>query len=352
MLRYCQSIINFISRPISRSNKIVIPSSFGPIKIGVIGTGDFSKVRLESILELSDYYQLHSVCSRTIEKAKSVADKYRALYSTTDPYEIINNIEIDAVMILTRNDSHTKLAISAIENKKAIFLEKPIAINQEDLSNFKSALRNYNKPIFIGLNRRFSPHTIKIKEKLKTRKKSVMATYAINNKNYPQNHWVRSEQGGGIILHYMCHVLDWFAYILNANPVVVSGQRLGQDNEMFSEYDNFALQIKYSDDSLVSIVHTTMGLNKIPKDTCLIYFDNSVIKNSGFSETVFYDSDSTQRYENSDMGHRKILEEFAKAIIEEKFVDNDIIDIVNMTELALKIREEFNKQDNFEVKLQ
>ncbi len=60
--------------------------------------------------------------------------------ATTDEEEVFRHPHIDAVFIMTRHDQHARQVVKAIEARKHVFVEKPLALTLEEVEEIESAL--------------------------------------------------------------------------------------------------------------------------------------------------------------------------------------------------------------------
>ena len=66
-------------------------------------------------------------------------------------------------MITTRHNLHAEMVIKALNKGKHVFVEKPLALNNQELEAIEESYNKNNGTLMIGFNRRFSPHIQKIK---------------------------------------------------------------------------------------------------------------------------------------------------------------------------------------------
>ena len=91
--------------------------------------------------------------------------------TTTDPENLFDAEDTDAVVITTQHDSHARFVIRGLECGKHIYVEKPLCLPLDELENVRSAYEKAatsTKPapmLMVGFNRRFSPH-VKMKQLL------------------------------------------------------------------------------------------------------------------------------------------------------------------------------------------
>ncbi|GAG27662.1 unnamed protein product, partial [marine sediment metagenome] len=163
LLKYDQERENRILRKIKVQSKVI--KKEGRINIAVIGAGQFAKgMHLPNLLKLRDYYNLFAVTSKTGSNAKSTANKFGARYAATDYNEILEDKNIDVVIITTRHNLHAQMAIEALKGGKAVFLEKPMALNKKELDELVKAINETKKPFMVGFNRRFSKYAREVKK--------------------------------------------------------------------------------------------------------------------------------------------------------------------------------------------
>ena len=122
---------------------------------------------------------------------------------------------VDTVFITTRHNKHASMVLESLKSEKHVFVEKPLAINQNELDLiFDFYQKNSVKKILhVGYNRRFSPHAIKVKNLLGDA--SDMNIVATMNAGYiPPDVWVHDMKvGGGRIIGEACHFIDLMIFI-------------------------------------------------------------------------------------------------------------------------------------------
>ena len=113
------------------------------INWGIIGLGNMAN-RFASSLNDVKNTKLLGVASRSFLRLKRFGDKYniekKYRYRSYD--EILNCNEINAIYISTLNNTHTEIILKAIEAKKNILCEKPIATNYDDTVKIFEKLNN------------------------------------------------------------------------------------------------------------------------------------------------------------------------------------------------------------------
>jgi predicted dehydrogenase len=96
------------------------------VRIGVIGAGDISHYHLGG-LQAAGGADVRVISGRTAERIAPVAQQYGIPDIETDYRAVLARDDIDAVMILTPENSHEEIAVAAAEAGKAMMVQKPVA---------------------------------------------------------------------------------------------------------------------------------------------------------------------------------------------------------------------------------
>ncbi len=123
--------------------------------IAVLGTGRIGKMHAELIARQVPGLDLHSVFDVYMEGAAAVAADL-GVPAAASTEEIMAS-DADAVAICTSTDTHVDLVVAAAEAGKAIFLEKPVSLNLEEVDRAVAAVKAAGVALQVGFNRRFDP---------------------------------------------------------------------------------------------------------------------------------------------------------------------------------------------------
>ena len=100
------------------------------LKIGLIGTGAIGRTHIERINNTLQGAKVIAVSDAFAEPGKKVADKYGCEFIAKGE-ELINDSRIDAVIVTTADPFHAQYVKAAIQAKKYVFCEKPLAPEPE-----------------------------------------------------------------------------------------------------------------------------------------------------------------------------------------------------------------------------
>jgi len=310
-------IVTEINKGNKLETKVVLRSkpNKDKIRIAVVGAGNFAKsVHLPNIKKLSNLYHLRAIVDVSGVKAKSVSEQFKADYVSTKFEDALTDPDVDAVLICTRHHLHAQQAIKAAKAGKAILLEKPMAMNKEELNDLVSVIQETGVPFMMGFNRRFSPAATKAKELIRERVNPLMVIYRVNAGYIPLDNWVHGEEGGGRIIGEACHMFDLFNYFTEADVQSVDVSAITPNTEHVSSKDNFVASLKYNDGSVCSLIYTALGALDMEKEYIEIYSDGKTIIIDDFKELKIYGSKANEWKGTQDKGHLKELEEFSRSI--------------------------------------
>src|SRR5690606_37188549 len=132
---------------------------------GFIGAGSFAGGTLIPILKSMPGVTLSKVCTASGLTARGMAIRHGFVASAGEPDDILGDDATNVVFIATRHDSHASFAAQALRSGKAVFVEKPLALTREQLDDVLAATAD-NDQLMVGFNRRFSPHTTRVRDAL------------------------------------------------------------------------------------------------------------------------------------------------------------------------------------------
>ena len=241
--------------------------------IGIIGAGNFTKMTVMPALKgLGAHYKYISSAGGLT--AKALANKYGFAISTTDYQQILNDPEVDLVLITTRHNSHAAISKKALEAGKHVFVEKPLALNNQELQDlveiYEEAISNKNQPLItVGYNRRFSPFIQKAKKVLGDGGPiNIIAT--MNAGYIPADVWVQDMQvGGGRIVGEACHFVDLMTYLTGSKVETVHMSGLGTHTQ--ENTDNAIITLKYANGSQGVINYFSNGSKAYSKERVEMY---------------------------------------------------------------------------------
>jgi predicted dehydrogenase/threonine dehydrogenase-like Zn-dependent dehydrogenase len=278
---YLGIVLNYKEKePGKFERKISNNTSYAAVKgspgIGFIGCGNFAKSVLIPQLKKHNT-QLLGLCTATGMNCSETAKKEKFSYATTDYTELLQDTAVNTVFIATRHNSHAKFIAEALQAGKNVFVEKPLAINENQLTDLLACREQYSKGIVtIGFNRRFSPYAKIIKDHFVNRRTPMFVNYRVNAGIISPDVWIQdSEVGGGRIIGESVHFIDFASYLIGCDVVEVQASCTECDNAALIDADNISINLKYADGSIANIVYAAIGSSATGKEYCEVYADES-----------------------------------------------------------------------------
>lgn len=136
------------------------------MKFGLIGTNWITDRFIEAGKTVPEF-ELHSVYSRTIERAQSFAEKYDIPNFTDNMDKLLNDEAVDIIYIATPNILHHQQAIQAMNHGKHVLCEKPIATSEKNFNLMYQAMENNDVFFMEAMKSIYSPSFIKLHEWIK-----------------------------------------------------------------------------------------------------------------------------------------------------------------------------------------
>ena len=198
-----------IEQTIYLRNEPPTPSPQQSVNIGFVGAGNFANATLLPAMKDIDGLNLVGIMSGSGMTARTTGDRFGFQFCTSDFAELANNEHINWMVISTRHNLHAEQAIDAMNAGKNVFVEKPLALNEQELAEVIQVQQSTEKQLMVGFNRRFAPMVHTMQDFLKGHTRPLIATYRINAGSIPNNHWTQDlEVGGGRIIGEACHFID------------------------------------------------------------------------------------------------------------------------------------------------
>ncbi|GAA0547457.1 bi-domain-containing oxidoreductase [Halorubrum ejinorense] len=284
---YTGIVLEYDSNETDRTRRIELESGSkrsvnGQLSVGMVGAGNFATSTLLPTISGIDELAITAIASATGVSSKTVGEKYDAEYVTTDYEEILEDEALDLVVVATRHNLHAEIAVKALEAGKDVHVEKPLALDREELQAVVDAEQASDSRLMIGYNRRFSEPARTIKNELSGRNSPFMAQYRINAGTVPSDHWtIDPEEGGGRIVGEVCHFVDLLQFFSESSPqeVYTIGPKIPEKSPT---QQNIQAVIQFEDNSTGTITYTTLGDDSQSKESLEVFYGDRVYRINDF----------------------------------------------------------------------
>ena len=189
------------------------------VKIGIIGLGSIAQLVHLPMLKKLNNANVTAVSEINKSRLVSVGEKFGIKNLYTNYEEMLEKEELDAVIISTPTDSHLPIALTCIEKKKHLLVEKPITRSITETQQIVDAAKKNDTKVMVGMNFRYRPDVMLLK--------SIIISGDLGEIFYVKCGWLRKQSsegqwftkkdssGGGVILDLGIVLLDLSLWLLN-----------------------------------------------------------------------------------------------------------------------------------------
>ncbi|MBK7375663.1 MAG: bi-domain-containing oxidoreductase [Chitinophagaceae bacterium] len=298
----------------SRSLVAVSNKPLSAINTAFIGAGSFAQSYLIPNIKPTGASLDGVVTSRGIT-AKNAADKFGFNFCSSDANDVLKNEKVNTVFIATPHSSHAGLAMQALKAGKNVFVEKPLAMNSQELDQIIETRRTHTQPLMVGFNRRFAPVSAGIKNALMNTGEPMVINIRVNAGFIPKDNWVQQKDtGGGRIIGEMCHFIDLMQYFTGSDPVKVYAECISTTNDKITAADNISIVVKFQNGSVGNLTYLANGDKAMPKELIEVFSGSKIGVINDFREGLIYKNGKATKLKSSGKGHKEEVEAFINAL--------------------------------------
>ncbi len=245
------------------------------INLGLIGAGMFARNTMLPLMQSNGLYCFKGMATTGGTASAQANQVFPFVYTTNDYRKLLEDKSIDLIAVSTQHNSHARFVIEALEAEKNVYVEKPLCMTLEELDRIEAAYKNSSGELFCGLNRRHAPLISEIKKELHTDKIPAIYDYIVNAGYIPPDHWTQDEgKGGGRIIGEAVHFIDTLQYLDGSELLEITVSFA--DNLAYPKKDNAIIKLTFSSGTIGSIIYTSMGSKKYPKEQLRIFSNGAV----------------------------------------------------------------------------
>ena len=240
---------------------VVEPTPASTTKLGValVGAGNLARwVHLPNLKKTSGA-ELRAIYSASGVRGKSYALRFGAQYCASDYTDILRDPDVKVIVIVSRNQDHASQALAALRAGKHVFLEKPMALTEQECSELSQAVKETGKQLTVGFNRRFAPSYLRLKEQFARRSGPAVLNCRVNSPGISGGYWMADPASGGAILGEAVHFVDLMYWLLQSEPIAVSAFSLPTGREAPIGENNLTASFRFADGSVGNLTYCTVG---------------------------------------------------------------------------------------------
>jgi predicted dehydrogenase/threonine dehydrogenase-like Zn-dependent dehydrogenase len=256
-------------RESAASSCLVLPGTATPrrsgdrhLAVGFIGAGNYAtSMLLPHLVRLGTVRLAHVATTRSLS-AVNAQRRFGFAAASTMADAVLDDPSLDAIFIVTRHRTHADLVCRALHTGKAVFVEKPLALNSDELRRIVDTITSTgNDRLMVGFNRRFAPLLVRLKSDFGQQATGSVSRYLVNAGRLEADSWyLNSESEGSRFAGEGGHFIDalsWWAGSLPEEVFAVAGP----------EHDDLQATVRFKGGSSGTITYVTGGNARFPKET-------------------------------------------------------------------------------------
>jgi predicted dehydrogenase len=303
-----------LQRTVAVATPVVATTGTRPT-VGVIGAGNFaSRVLLPALAKTEA--NLHTIVSGGGTSATIAARKFKFAQASSDTEALLHDETVNTLFVLTRHNSHARLTAAALQAGKHVFVEKPLALNREELSRVEEAVQaNPDRQLLVGFNRRFAPLAQQMHTLLRGRVEPFSLIYTVNAGMIPADHWTQDPAvGGGRIIGEACHFIDFLRFLVGEPIVGVRAHKMG--GRIAVPDDKMSILLDFADGSMGTVHYLANGSQQFPKERVELFSEGRTLVLDNFHALKGYGWPGFRgkRLWRQDKGHQAEVNAFIERI--------------------------------------
>jgi predicted dehydrogenase len=279
------------------------------VRLGQIGAGNYAKSMLMPCYPDLKGLSLEGLCTTKGPNAEALAKRYGFRMATTDANELLRDPAINAILVATRHDSHARYASQALAAGKHAYVEKPLAMSEEQLAPIVETLakRGADGPtLWVGHNRRYSPlSTAALAHFEGIPVRQVACT--VRSAGVPADSWYQDPaEGGGVLFGDVCHFIDLAIYFAQSLPTEVSAFSTPDPSH---REESWAITLRFASGGM-GVVHYVCGSQKgWDRETIDILGGGRSARIAGFRKLILNGGPGSGKQNlQPDLGQKRMLE--------------------------------------------
>ncbi|MEX2162804.1 MAG: bi-domain-containing oxidoreductase [Sulfuricaulis sp.] len=268
----------------------------GVVRLAAIGAGNYASTMLLPHLKANRAVVLDGVATASGLSGQDARRKFGFRRATTNHKELLESADVDAVVIATRHSSHARMVVEAIRAGKAVYVEKPLALNLEEVKLIREAIaESGNDRLMVGFNRRFAPVVAEIAKRFRKVQAPLTVHYRIHAGQLESGSWYLDRNEGSRFVGEGGHFIDTISFISGSRPVSVFAQSLRPEKMTVDDLENIAIVMQFENGSVGNILYLTQGGPKSPKEFFEVFGGGVTAQMHNFESVTYYEGDRSSK---------------------------------------------------------
>ncbi|XP_044742934.1 uncharacterized oxidoreductase YrbE-like [Chrysoperla carnea] len=245
-----------------------VTTSVNVTNVAIFGIGRAGTIHLSSLAR-NPRAQILYIVDDIVEKHKRLQD-YWSLHDTKfltskESDVIFSDPKVHAVVVATPTFAHEHIVKSALNAKKAVFCEKPLAQERNVCIELYKLSKEVGKPLLTAFNRRFDPSFSNIRDRVHKGEVGHVQTIKCCNRDSPIPSFGYIKTSVGIYHDCCIHDIDTLCWVLGEFPTKVSSMGYTHVEELkaIDDFDTVSVTLLYPSG--------TIGMIELSRNSCYGY---------------------------------------------------------------------------------
>lgn len=252
----------------------------GKTGVGIIGLGGFGHFLFRQWSKLDEV----RIVAVSDEDPSRVPTSAAGLRFYQDYHGLLSDAEVEVVSIATPPSTHLDLALSAIERRKHVLIEKPVSMTAADGRRIADAAAKAGVVATVNFMLRFDPIVEGMRQIVQAQvfgqpRRADLRNYATQD-TVPTGHWFWDHDiSGGILVEHGVHFFDMTSFILGAQAREATGLSVWRNQE---EEDRMFAAVRFENDVVGTYWHSFSRPMALETTTFHLAFDLGEVEISGW----------------------------------------------------------------------
>jgi predicted dehydrogenase len=230
----------------------------------------------------NDRVDLHHVVTTSALSGANAKRKFGFRHASTELDDLLADDTVDAIFVVTRHSSHAALTNRVLRAGKAAFVEKPLALSEDELQSIRATiLETGNDRLQVGFNRRFAPLLNETRRQFGRRVGPASVRYLVNAGRLDGGSWYTQSAEGTRFAGEGGHFIDTVSWMLADDPVSVYATAT-------PGHADLQVVLTYADGSTAIVTYTTTGSAQFQKETIDFTADGKVLRFDDFTRGAVF----------------------------------------------------------------